>query len=52
MSHGGDVGLDAVVAAAGTGLPGFLGTKTGALTAWAGRAALGVGDSGLHVCVE
>ena len=33
-------------AGAGVGLLGFLGTNTGAFTACAGRAALGVGDSG------
>jgi hypothetical protein len=34
------------LAAAGIGLAGFFGTNTGAFTAWAGSAALGVGDSG------
>ena len=52
MSHGGDVGRVAATAAAGIGLPGFLGTNTGALTACAGRAAPGVGDSGLRVHIE
>ena len=34
------------IAGVGTGLPALLGTKIGALTAWAGSAPLGVGESG------